>query len=189
MVSYISNWAREVILAVIVSIILEMILPSKAKNTKYIKTVIGIYVMYVMIAPALKLINGGTIDFSNSNYEKYFNEEIYSTLENNIKDVEQDNLKETYELGVKQDIEEKLRQKGYIVSNINLDINLKENSEEYGTIKKIEIQLSKKNEKESEIQVNKIKIGEDKISDTEKNEIINFVSQEYGINFEKIDIN
>ena len=34
MVSYVSAWAREVIMAVIVSIILEMILPPKSKNTK-----------------------------------------------------------------------------------------------------------------------------------------------------------
>lgn len=197
MVNYVSIWAREVIMAVIVSIILEMILPPKSKNTKYIKTVIGIYVMYVMISPGLKLINGGEINFANVDYESYFkNEEIYSELESNVQNVEKDNLKETYELSLKQDMEEKLRQKGYIVSNIKMNLNLKENSEEYGNITKLEIRLSKKNDegnKNNEIEVNKIKIGNAKdnntIKENEQKEIKDFINQEYGVKFEQININ
>lgn len=197
MVNYVSIWAREVIMAVIISIILEMILPPKSKNTKYIKTVIGIYVMYVMISPGLKLINGGEINFANVDYESYFkNEEIYSELESNVQNAEKDNLKETYELSLKQDMEEKLRQKGYIVSNIKMNLNLKENSEEYGNITKLEIRLSKKNDegnKNNEIEVNKIKIGNAKdnntIKENEQKEIKDFINQEYGVKFEQININ
>lgn len=197
MVNYVSIWAREVIMAVIVSIILEMILPTKSKNTKYIKTVIGIYVMYVMISPGLKLINGGEINFANVDYESYFkNEEIYSELESNVQNAENDNLKETYELSLKQDMEEKLRQKGYIVSNIKMNLNLKENSEEYGNITKLEIRLSKKNDednKNNEIEINKIKIGNAKdnntINENEQKEIKDFINQEYGVKFEQININ
>lgn len=197
MVNYVSIWAREVTMAVIVSIILEMILPPKSKNTKYIKTVIGIYVMYVMISPGLKLINGGEINFANVDYESYFkNEEIYSELESNVQNAEKDNLKETYELSLKQDMEEKLRQKGYIVSNIKMNLNLKENSEEYGNITKLEIRLSKKNDegnKNNEIEVNKIKIGNAKdnntIKENEQKEIKDFINQEYGVEFEQININ
>ena len=123
MVNYVSIWAREVIMAVIVSIILEMILPPKSKNTKYIKTVIGIYVMYVMISPGLKLINGGEINFANVDYESYFkNEEIYSEVESNVQNAEKDNLKETYELSLKQDMEEKLNKALDMLVNLNDEI-------------------------------------------------------------------
>ena len=53
MVTYISSWARQVIVSVVVAIILEMILSPNSKSTKYIKTVIGIYVVYAIIAPGL----------------------------------------------------------------------------------------------------------------------------------------
>ena len=150
-----------------------------------------------MISPGLKLINGGEINFANVDYESYFkNEEIYSELESNVQNAEKDNLKETYELSLKQDMEEKLRQKGYIVSNIKMNLNLKENSEEYGNITKLEIRLSKKNDednKNNEIEVNKIKIGNAKdnntIKENEQKEIKDFINQEYGVKFEQININ
>ena len=65
MITYISSWARQVIVSVVVAIILEMILSPNSKSTKYIKTVIGIYVVYTIIAPGLKLIGGKNLDFSN----------------------------------------------------------------------------------------------------------------------------
>ena len=93
MINYISLWARQVILAVLIAIILEMILFKDSKNTKYVKTVIGIYIMYVIISPGLKLLNKGKIDFSINNYSKYFLDEgSYNAKEINI---ENNNLKET----------------------------------------------------------------------------------------------
>lgn len=195
MVEYISSWARQVILAVIIAIILEMILSPNSKNTKYIKTVIGIYVMYTIIVPGLNLINGNKIDFANIDYERYFqNTDIYKELESNVENIENSNLEETYELNLKQDIENKLRQKGYEVSSINFEINFVENSEEYGMIKKIEIDLSKRKDNSTkEIEVNKIKIGNNEnkkntVSDEEQNEVKSFINKEYGVNLESIII-
>lgn len=196
MVTYISSWARQVIVAVVVAIILEMILSPNSKSTKYIKTVIGIYVMYAIIAPGLNLISGNKIDFSNIDYEDYFtNSEIYEKMEGNIEEIEDDNFKESYELNLKQDIETKLNKKGFVVSNIEMEIELDEESEEYGVIRKIKIGLSKKEEAEEkkEIAVNKIEIGENTViennlSEKEENEIKEFLNQEYGINYDTIVI-
>lgn len=185
MVTYISSWARQIILAVIVGIILEMILSPKSKNTKYIKTVIGIYVMYTIIVPVMNLINGEEIDFSNIDYEKYFtNTDIYAEMEENIKEVADNNFKESFELNLKQDIENKLNKKGFIVSSVKLQIELNEKSEEYGSIKEIEIGVSKKEKVNEEIVVNKVNIEEQEesniLSEKEENNIKEFLRQEYG---------
>lgn len=185
MVTYISSWARQIILAVIVGIILEMILSPKSKNTKYIKTVIGIYVMYTIIVPVMNLINGEEIDFSNIDYEKYFtNTDIYMEMEENIKEVADNNFKESFELNLKQDIENKLNKKGFIVSSVKLQIELNEKSEEYGSIKKIKIGVSKKEKVNEEIVVNKVNIEEQEesniLSEKEENNIKEFLRQEYG---------
>ena len=185
MVTYISSWARQIILAVIVGIILEMILSPKSKNTKYIKTVIGIYVMYTIIVPVMNLINGEEIDFSNIDYEKYFtNTDIYMEMEENIKEVADNNFKESFELNLKQDIENKLNKKGFIVSSVKLQIELNEKSEEYGSIKEIEIGVSKKEKVNEEIVVNKVNIEEQEesniLSEKEENNIKEFLRQEYG---------
>ena len=185
MVTYISSWARQIILAVIVGIILEMILSPKSKNTKYIKTVIGIYVMYTIIVPVMNLINGEEIDFSNIEYEKYFTKtDIYVEMEENIKEVADNNFKESFELNLKQDIENKLNKKGFIVSSVKLQIELNEKSEEYGSIKEIEIGVSKKEKVNEEIVVNKVNIEEQEesniLSEKEENNIKEFLRQEYG---------
>lgn len=52
MINNISSWAEQIIIAVIIATILEMILP-KGNSKKYIKTVIGIYILYVIISPVI----------------------------------------------------------------------------------------------------------------------------------------
>lgn len=202
MITYISSWARQVIVSVVVAIILEMILSPNSKSTKYIKTVIGIYVVYTIIAPGLKLIGGKNLDFGNIDYENYLtSSEIYQNLESSVEKIETNNFEETYKLNLKQDMENKLREKGYIVSNIKLEVNLEENSETYGRIENIELNISKsvnegnnENEK-NEIAVNKIKIGEQtnstikkELTEEEEREIKMFMSEEYGINNKQISI-
>ncbi len=202
MITYISSWARQVIVSVVVAIILEMILSPNSKSTKYIKTVIGIYVVYTIIAPGLKLIGGKNLDFANIDYENYLtSSEIYQNLESSVEKIETNNFEETYKLNLKQDMENKLREKGYIVSNIKLEVNLEENNEQYGRIENIELNISKKanednNENEkNEIGVNKIKIGEQtnstikrQLTEEEEREIKMFMSEEYGINNKQISI-
>ncbi len=202
MITYISSWARQVIVSVVVAIILEMILSPNSKSTKYIKTVIGIYVVYTIIAPGLKLIGGKNLDFANIDYENYLtSSEIYQNLESSVEKIETNNFEETYKLNLKQDMENKLREKGYIVSNIKLEVNLEENNEQYGRIENIELNISKKanednNENEkNEIAVNKIKIGEQtnstikrQLTEEEEREIKMFMSEEYGINNKQISI-
>ena len=202
MITYISSWARQVIVSVVVAIILEMILSPNSKSTKYIKTVIGIYVVYTIIAPGLKLIGGKNLDFANIDYENYLtSSEIYQNLESSVEKIETNNFEETYKLNLKPDMENKLREKGYIVSNIKLEVNLEENNETYGRIKNIELNISRnvnednnENEK-NEIAVNKIKIGEQinstikkELTEEEEREIKMFMSEEYGINNKQISI-
>ena len=98
-------------------------------------------------------------------------------------------------------MENKLREKGYIVSNIKLEVNLEENNETYGRIENIELNISRnvnednnENEK-NERAVNKIKIGEQinstikkELTEEEEREIKMFISEEYGINNKQISI-
>lgn len=194
MVTYISSWARQIIVAVIVAVILEMILSPNSKSTKYIKTVIGVYVMYAIISPGLKLINKNSLDFSNIDYEEYFtNSDIYRNMEMNIDEVENDYFNESYELNLKQSIENKLNEMGFVVSNIKMEIEFDKESEKYGEIKSIKIGLSKKTTKSEKIVVNKIEVGEHSqkengVSDEDKSVIKDFLKQEYGIDYDNIVI-
>ena len=65
MIDYISSWAGQIITSVIIVTILEMILPN-GNSKKYIKTIIGVYILYVMISPVLRFVNKGDlkVDYS-----------------------------------------------------------------------------------------------------------------------------
>ena len=97
MINFLSSWAEQVILAVIIATILELILQN-SKNKKYVQMVIGVYVLFNIISPIIK--NKEKLVFSEIDLDKYITtstkveqssmdarlEKIYlDELENNIK--------------------------------------------------------------------------------------------------------
>ena len=76
MINFMSSWAEQIVLAVIVATIIEMILP-KNKNKKYIQMVIGVYVIFNIISPIIKNKDDFSIEKYNiENYEKVSQYEI-----------------------------------------------------------------------------------------------------------------
>ena len=208
LIEWISSWAQQVIVAVIIAILIEMILPN-GNNKKYIKTVIGIYVLFVILSPIVSKVANVETSFSKFNYEDYLkNDEIYSTMSNNLSNKVDADIQQTYITSLKQDIKIKLDQIGFIVSNINVQINLKD-EKQYGTIEYMTISVIKKIEENEEIesnnkniivinQVNNVSIQDNKqeiikkadnITASEERQIKEFLKEEYGIKKENITIN
>lgn len=63
MIGKINLWAQGIIIATIIGTVLQMVLPDN-KNKKYIKVVIGIYVLLCIIQPFI----AQKIDFDDFNY-------------------------------------------------------------------------------------------------------------------------
>ena len=51
MIDFLVSWAEQLILALIVIIIIEIVLPSGNNYKKYIKVVLGIFLLYTIINP------------------------------------------------------------------------------------------------------------------------------------------
>ena len=200
--SVINSWAQGIILAVIIATIIEIILPE-GNNKKYIKTVTGIYLLFVMIHPIISKISNKNIDIdkvikdTTSKMSEYKTEDL--SLETNKY------IQETYLEKIKEDITKKVEEKGYKIKFLNLDIEI-EKEEFYGEIKSINIGVEKKevegNVLENTIQmIDKVEINMpnetavDKKMESEKiteDEIISlkeYLSNEYGTAKEKIYIN
>ena len=207
LIEWISLWAQQVIVAVIIATLLEMILPN-GNNKKYIKTVIGIYVLFVILSPIVSKVVNGETSFSELNYEDYLkNDEIYSTMSNNLSNEVNTDIKQTYIVSLKQDIKTKLDQKGFIASNINVQVNLID-EKQYGFIEYMIMSVTKKieeNEEDNESkniikvnQVNNVSIKDgkqetvkkaDNITASEERLIKDFLKEEYGIKKENVKIN
>jgi len=196
----IKNWASGVIVAVIIATLIEMILPDN-KNKKYIKTVIGVYILFTIISPIISnALADGMLDISK--YEKYLKvDESYNNLSTKFHIDNTDNIKNIYQDQIKADIKTKLKAKGYNIKIVNLEIST-ENEEEYGSLESIELvatceEESEENESTNQIQINKIEIGntEDNIkkeenirnvTEKQKDEIKKLLQEEYGIKKENI---
>lgn len=148
MVSFISSWAQQIIFAVIIGTILQMLLPE-GKNKKYVKIVIGVYVLFAVISPVI----GKNIDLN-------FND-LNITIENtvsNIATANDENINNLFVTNLKQDIKLKLNNKNYDFKSIQIETN--ENYE----LEKITItgiyELKEKTENEEKDKVNTVEINE-----------------------------
>lgn len=197
MVAFFSSWAQGIIVAVIVATIVELLLPN-GSSKKYVKVVVGIYILFSIIAPVVNKfahqnINADEI-FNLEKYEKkmeYSNNSILQKIESNNSRT----VKDMYVSNLEVDIKAKLKDKCY--ETINIHINVKD--DENYTIEKISMTIKKKEKKESKneiaignIIINKSKdntIADEKISMQNKQEIKEYLAKTYDISEKIIDIN
>ena len=206
MIEFLSNWAKDICLAVIVISILEMILPNN-KSKKYVKMVMGVYLLFTMISPFVK--NSKNLDLENMNiYEDIMTSSVQT--ENEIDQTSmKKRLNQIYKEELEKDIKEKIENKGYIINSCKVEVELKENQKNSG-INKIVLKVKKKNvENQEENQnleskmveeiqkIKKVEIGEKEeekeegkqsITNTDKKEIRNFLIEEYGVSEECLEI-
>lgn len=168
MISFINSWAQGIILAVIIATIIEIILPE-GNNKKYVKTIIGIYIVFVMVYPLISKISNinieSIIDNANNQISKY-------DTNNNISIETNAYIEETYKQKLEEDIKQKINEKGYEINSLNLYIET-DDDERYGQINSMVMQISKIKKTE----------GDSKTADdvTEKNEIKNIQNVEITI--------
>lgn len=92
-------WCESLIIAVIITLIIELILPE-GNNKKYIKVVIGLYLMVMVFDPFLNIVFNN--DFSIS--------KIFDFKQNNIISVSSEDklIEDIYIDGIKRNIQKEL---------------------------------------------------------------------------------
>lgn len=148
MINFLSSWVKNLSLALIVISILEMILPNN-KTKKYIRMVMGLYVLFSIISPFVK--NKNLVNFKNIDVDSYISKtEEKSNDKQGINQQSMDKrLNEIYVQELENDVTNKIKEKGYIVNQCNVDAYISENGEK-NQIKKIILNISKNESKENE---------------------------------------
>jgi len=142
MISFISTWAQGIIVVVIIATIIEMILPE-GSSKKYIKVVIGIYILFVIVTPIINKFSKQSIDVSSViDYE--FEGETKQVSSSNFEERNNLNIKSMYEMNLKSDIKNKIQGKGFVVDNVKVEIL---DNDEY-TINKIDVAISGEKQEE-----------------------------------------
>lgn len=156
MINFLSSWVKNLCLALIVVSILEMLLPNN-KTKKYVKMVMGLYILFSIIAPFVE--NSSELKFDIEDlYEKYSTET--STISESTDQTSMDNrLNELYKEKLEKDIVQKLDEKGYIVEECNVKAHI---SNDDNGIELITLKIKEKKNTNDANDENKIGL-EDKI--------------------------
>ncbi len=185
--NFISSWINGIIIAIIINTIIELIIPE-GKNKKYIRTIMGIYISFVIISPIITKIKDTDINLND--LIKDYEVEDYS-VQTSIDANKY--IEDTYLTKIKQDIKDKLIQKNYEVIDSDVIIE-NEDDITYGKILKISLNLKKTENNKIEI-VKKVNISSDntetekkEIPEAEKEELKEYLESIYGTNKEDIEI-
>ena len=168
MILKIRAWCEGIIIAIIISIIIEMLLPE-GKNKKYVKVVIGIYVMFVVLNPILEILN------YDIKFEDFFGFEevpVSTSLDSNMRDV--------YVIGIQESIKQEIEEMGYIVKSVSINVD-----SNYENIEKIELSVKEGQDKIEQIEPIIIGNKENK-SDFKYTNIIAHLVENYSVSEDKI---
>lgn len=205
MIECFSEWAKNLTLAVVIVSLFEMLLPNN-KTKKYIKVVMGLYILFNIISPFVKK----DFSFELENVIENSKSKTVSTEEVNQTSIDT-RLKQICKEELEKDITKKVEEQGYVVENCNIDIKIEEET----NIEKITLKVKKLNEeikkeekqKQNDIQqklvkevqkIKKVQIGESKqenknvdenLSAQDISNIKNFLIKEYEVNEKCLKIN
>lgn len=116
MINFLSSWAEQIVLAVIIATLFELILP-KNKNKKYIQMLIGVYVLFNIISPILETEQVFSFDEYNIEDNVILEEELNQTsMDERIEKIYLDELENT--------VITKFEKQGFKVKKCTIDAEL-----------------------------------------------------------------
>ena len=170
MILKLKAWCEGIVIAIIISTIIEMIIPDN-KSKKYVKVVIGIYIMFVCLNPILELLK------YDLNFENIFDIETVeasTSVDSKIKDV--------YVLGIEEKIKEDVESIGYILEDVQVFVD-----SNYEEINRINLKIKSK-QSENIVEIEKINIGKQTDEKENYEDIVNLLVTNYLVSKDKIFI-
>lgn len=140
MIEFMSSWIKGLGLAIVIISILEMLLPNN-KTKKYIRMVMGIYVLFTIVSPFIA--NQKVFNENHLNLENYATTETSTSIDQSSMD---ERIQELSIQKLEKDISKKLEGKGYKVIDCKVKVQISD-KEEDTKITKIKIKVEKSEEK------------------------------------------
>lgn len=146
---FLNTWLQGIIVAVVIASIIQMILPN-GNNKKYIKVVLGVYVVFQIITPVINKFFNSDFEVSSlidiDKYTKKMETYEVSSKNTDINKTNEDSIKQIYITNLKKDIKTKLEDKDYLIKDVEVQV---EDNENYD-IKSLTIYVNGKNNNKEE---------------------------------------
>lgn len=124
MIKFLSSWVKNLCLALIVVSILEMLLPNN-KTKKYVKMVMGLYILFSIIEPFIE--NSNELKFNVEDLYNQYSVETLAESENVNQKSMDSRLDELYKQKLENDIVQKLDEEGYVVEDCDVKAHISSN--------------------------------------------------------------
>ncbi len=124
MINFLSSWVKNLCLALIVVSILEMLLPNN-KTKKYVKMVMGLYILFSIIEPFIE--NSNELKFNVEDLYNQYSVETLAESENVNQKSMDSRLDELYKQKLENDIVQKLDKEGYVVEDCDVKAHISSN--------------------------------------------------------------
>lgn len=170
MIFKLKQWCEGIVIAIIISTIIEMLIPDN-KSKKYVKVVIGIYIMFVSLNPILELLQ---YDLKFENIFDVNTIEASSNVDSRIKDV--------YILGIEEKIKEDVESLGYILESVQVNVD-----SNYEEISKISLKIKNK-QNINIVEIEKVDIGKQRNEKDNYEDIVSMLVTNYLVSEDKIFI-
>ena len=166
MIEFLSKWIEGIAIAVIIASIFEMILPN-GNIKKYVKVILGIYIVFSIISPFSESKVKGNIDLSKRVDDLFENSD---KKDNSMKEsTSEQRLNKIYENTFEKELVQTIEKEGFIVYKCEVKGNFNAEEENTGISKISVIVENKKIIKKNKEDNNEIKI--DSINEVQKVEI------------------
>lgn len=202
MVEFLNSWVQGIVVAIIIATVIEMLVPE-GNNKKYVKIIIGIYIIFTIVSPVISKLGKQEIDFTNSIDISKYQKEIkkYSVDTDKFQKESEKSIQDVYISNLKTDMKSKLEEKGYKVNQIQI----RTGAEGEYIVEEIRLQLEKNQKEEIEqkqntVQINIVKIEiskeetkedkpQNKLEEKEIKEIKTYLTNVYEVKEENIKVN
>ena len=166
---------------------------------------LGFYILFTMIQPVVTKVMGNPLAIHHDDYQKYFNEStLGKTSSQNFEKNNSKLIEQAYIDNIKNDMKVKIKQKGYAVTHCVVNIINDTNASNYGALESIQIQVQKMEENidtTNTIQIERVEVSignetsgnhtmqKSTLSEKEKTQLIEYLSDEYSVDKTKVMIN
>ena len=128
MLLFFKLWCENIIVGVLISVIIEMICPERF--LKYVKIIVGVFIMYLIISPIISKINY-FIEKGNLDDIAVYSKELMEDCKINLNDNNLDNnvniINKTFIDGVIINIREKVKEKLNEAVEIDIEYDIEKN--------------------------------------------------------------
>ena len=166
MINFLSSWVKNLCLALIVVSILEMLLPNN-KTKKYVKMVMGLYILFSIIEPFIE--NSNELKFNVEDLYNQYSVETSAESENVNQKSMDSRLDELYKQKLENDIVQKLDEEGYVVEDCDVKAHISSNDTRIELITiKIKEKTDNSNENDENQSNEKMNIEEKIVNEIQK---------------------